>query len=271
MAKHVIFNYSDYRTFLIDEFQRRIRTNEKYSLRSMSRELGLRAPALSDILAGRYGLSSSAAQSVASKLGLNAEESLYFVSLVEIDHGRSSAIRGAAEKRLRRIRSNASQFKQLADDQFNLFSKWYHPVVLEMISMHQTAKTSDIASAIGITSSEVNSSIDFLVDLGFVQKSGSRYLRSTPFLIGDSSTPQAHIRTFHKQLLQLASKAIDRDAAQLRKSLSTVMSFDASRLAEARNEIDAFHSKLIEKFETSKKPDSVFGITIQLFRIDHPQ
>ncbi len=55
-VKRTVLDYSDYKEFLLDEFQSRLSLNKRYSMRSFSKDLELRPAALSDIMNGRYGL-----------------------------------------------------------------------------------------------------------------------------------------------------------------------------------------------------------------------
>lgn len=96
-----LFEYDDYKQYLIDEFYRRLDRNDCYSLRAFSRDLGLRPAALSDIMNGRYGLSAASARKVASRLRFDDRKALFFVALVECRHSRSVVMKEAALRRIR--------------------------------------------------------------------------------------------------------------------------------------------------------------------------
>src|SRR4051812_22994437 len=100
----------DYRQFLKREFGTRSRAQEKYSLRSFARDLGLAPSRLSEILNHKQGLSFDLAQRVGEKLGLNDRELELFCHLVESEHARSQVKRELAKTRVQNIRLSSESF-----------------------------------------------------------------------------------------------------------------------------------------------------------------
>lgn len=94
----------DYRSILRLELKLRQRFNRRYSLRAFARHLGLSPHRLSSVLNGRFGLSPGAAEELALRLELTAEQSSYFRDLVESEHARSAGKREAAFERVRATR-----------------------------------------------------------------------------------------------------------------------------------------------------------------------
>ena len=265
-----LFDYSDYLEFLNDEYHRRLARNTKYSIRAFSRDLGLRPNAFSDILNLRYGLSSAMAYSIAAKLKLNAEDAAYFVSLVEIKHGRSFATRNAAEVRLKKIRNKSGLFDASKENHPELFSHWYQPAILEMITIFKGQLDEQlIAKTLNITPKQAEDGLKNLMTLGLVslEKSGL-YSRRVDFVAAESPQPKASIRSFHKQILQLAMSAVDEQPITSKKSISTTISFNSKNVGLARNDLDLIHDQFVEKFQTSNEADSIYAVSIQFIRLD---
>lgn len=264
-----IFSFNDFRQFLLEVFHLKHRKQKKYSLRMFSKELGLRPTAISDILSERKGMSTSLAQKIASQLSLNLAESQYFISLVEIRHGRSLSVRKNAEKRIRALRKVDGLHEELSDHQVDFFEHWYHPAILELISLNEGNLTNDeIQEIFSLSEFEVDMALKKLIDLGFLERKEGRYIRNLEFVSLDSLTPRKTVREFHKQLLSLAQEKIETNPIEKRKFISNVFSFKSNLIQEARNELDLFHDQFIEKYADIDSPDSVYAFSMQLFRLD---
>jgi len=209
------------------------------------------------------------AKAVAAKLKLNPQESVFFVSLVEIVHGRSLAVRTNAEKKLRKIRGVSSIYRPIDQNQYDLFSHWYQPAVLELLMMNDgILEEESISHALGISRVEVGIAIKCLQGIGCIKLANGKYVRVTDHLEGSSKTPKKVIRNFHKQILHVAGQGVDEIPSEKRKSISTILGFHNDQIAEVRNELDLFNDQFVEKFGSSEDGDSVYALSIQFIRLD---
>jgi uncharacterized protein (TIGR02147 family) len=134
-------------------------------LRSFARDLGFSPARLSDVLRGRYGLSLAAAQTVASRLGMNSKERQHFCDLVESKHARSKANREAAQRRL----DSAQTYQQLTMDTFAVIADWYHYAILELTLLKNfQSDVKWIAHQLGINSIVVSAAIERLKRLDLI-------------------------------------------------------------------------------------------------------
>lgn len=265
-----ITEYSDYKEFLLDEFHRRIQKNRRYSLRAFSRDLSLRPAALSDIMNGRYGLSSSLARIIAGNLNLSEPDCIYFVTLVELKHGRSSAIRAAAEKRIRKFRGavGGSLYSQ-ADE--SLFGEWYYTPVLELVSiLGSDSSEEEISLRLSIDVSKVEQALRVLLGLRLIEKAGAGYRRLSNYNAVERVVPNETLRAFHKTYLHKAVEAMSEQDVGQRKALTTVFGFSLKAIEEARTAINLASDQFVEKFERTSDADCVYALSVHLFRVDKP-
>ncbi len=110
---------ADYRQRLKLELEQRLSLNPRYSLRAFARDLGISPSRLSHVLKGKFGLSESAGEGIAAKLGLNATETGAFVNSISAQHGRSGIRRETARRRLESLRK---EITELTADSFMLIS-----------------------------------------------------------------------------------------------------------------------------------------------------
>lgn len=239
-------------------------------MRSFSKDLELRPAALSDIMNGRYGLSSAMAQAIATHLGLAGEEAKYFVSLVDLKHGRSAAIRNAAEKRLRERGHGSTKFNKLEDDdQLTLIRHWYYPAILELtIVKDALIDAALVSSRLGISIAEARDALATLEGSGCLKKIDGGWARTTDHNVAERSTPSPIIQSFHKQILSLAANAVSEQEIAKRKAVSTVLAVRKEDLPEARAMINKFNDDFVSRFQQLESADAIYAISLQLFRID---
>lgn len=266
-----IFDYTDYREFLLANFRARQGRRREYSIRQFSQALGLRPTALSDVLGRRYGISAKTALGISSALELSAEQSAYLICLVEIEHSRSASLKNDARRRLKRILAKSQNYSQLNEASLSLLESWRFPAILEMISiLGATATSAAIAQSLGLKRAVVEKDLKRLLEIGAIEAEGPAWIRRTSYAIGESPVPQATIRSFHKQILTKATDAIESQKISERKFLSSVFSFDVAKIEEARAELELLHRQFISKYEAKENPDSVYAVSLQLFRLDQP-
>ena len=70
----MLFDHQTCRDFLSEEFERRVKSNPRYSLRAFANHLGLSPGELSEIFRGKRALGTRALTRVGKALGLNATE-----------------------------------------------------------------------------------------------------------------------------------------------------------------------------------------------------
>ena len=238
-------------------------------MRSFSKDLDLRPAALSDIMNGRYGLSSAMAQAIATHLGLAGEEAQYFVSLVDLKHGRRAAIRNAAEKRLRERGHRLTNLNKLDDDQLTLIRHWYYPAILELtIVKDQLIDAAMVSPRLGITIVEAREALEMLEASGCLKRIDGGWARTTDHNVAERSNATPIIQNFHKQILALAATAVSDQEIAKRKAVSTVLAVSKADLPEARAMINKFNDDFVSRFQQLESADAIYALSLQLFRID---
>ncbi|MGZ3704230.1 MAG: TIGR02147 family protein, partial [Bdellovibrionota bacterium] len=108
-----------------------------------------------------------------------------------------------------------------------------------------------------------------LIDLGLLRFERGRYRATSEESTTEMDIPSAAIRNFHSEILTKAGQALFRDSVQEREFLGATFAFSTEDLAEAKESIREFQQQFSERFNASrKKKDSVYQISIQMFRLD---
>lgn len=242
-------------------------------MRSFSKDLDLRPAALSDIMNGRYGLSSAMAQSIATNLGLKGSEAAYFVSLVDLKHGRSAAIRNAAEKKLRDYGHRAEKSESLDEEKLALIRHWFYPAILELTHIvKHLIDAQTVSSRLGISIEDAREALAVLEDKKCLKRIDGGYCRTTDHNVAERSVTTPMIQSFHKQILGLAAEAIPKQEIPKRKAISTVLAVREEDLPEARAMLNKFNDDFVSRFQHLDTADAVYALSLQFFRLDkNPQ
>ena len=260
---------NNYRFILLHELEKRALKNPRYSMRAFARDIGISAPRLSDILKQRYGLSKSAALSIAGKLGFNQKETTYFCDLVESQHGRSDAIR---KKALERAQSNIKNYSQLSIDQFQVIADWYHYGILELSKTRDFQSNEEwISKRLEITPVLAHAAIERLIRLKLLGRSDKGILTAiNQYVAGPDGIPSEAVRAFHTQIMEKAKNSIQKQSVQERDLSSLVLAFDPKKLDEARAMIKDFRRKFAATFGTTGECENVYCISVQFFNLEKP-
>lgn len=259
---------SDFRTILLNEFEKRQRARMNYSVRAFARDIGLTPSTLSDLLNKKHGLSLKRANDVARRLKFSDHLRAYFLDLVESQCARTEAKRKHARERLKH-HAKPIEYKQLTGDALEVFGHWSYVAILAMIDNHNGAITpAQMANSLNLKLEAVSAALDRLTRLQVIHKSDGRFMRLSENFFVNSTVPSQAIRRFHKEVMDVAKRAIEEQEISRRKFLTSVLSFDACRVDEARLHIENVHAEFIQKFGTDDHVNSVYAFAIQFFQMD---
>jgi uncharacterized protein (TIGR02147 family) len=231
-----------YRDTLLSEYQKRIQRNPAYSLRAFSRDIGVPASNLCNVLHKKRGLSLMTAKRIAQNMGMQGDEEKHFLALVQREHGRSTDERKQAQRTLKNL-NKTEGFGELSLDRFELIANWIYFAILELTHVADFKSDSDwIAKRLGVERSEVEMAVGRLLKLGLLECTDSGRLRETP---GDVTTPTTDIpsrflKEHHQQILAKAASALGTVAVEQREFAAITMAIDSRQMPAAKKYLRDF-------------------------------
>lgn len=266
----LIGKYKDYREFLKDSLEQRSQKNPKYSLRAFARDLDLAPQILSAVFNNKKGISVEVASKIATRLGLNEQESNYFCDLVDLTHARSVGARKIAALRLARYKQEL-KFQNLKMDAFRLISDWYHYAILELTFVQGfKSDTAWIAKRLKISQHEAQQAVERLLRTGLLIEEKGQYTKAETHHTTTHDVPSEAIRNFNRQILQKATDALTFQDVSERDLTTMTMAIDVKKIPEAKKRIRAFRHELTEFLETGERKE-VYCLSLQLFRLSEKQ
>lgn len=259
---------NDYRDILRERLEARLKQNPRYSLRAFARDLKIAPAQLSDIMRGRYGMSAHLAAQVSKRLGLSADEQKLFQTLVEKNHSRSKASRVRAEIELEQIRQNSEAVSPLTLDAFQVISDWHHFAIMELTKVDGfQSSASWVARALDIPTVQAKLAIERLLRMEILEERDGTWSATKDFVFTPSGIPSDAIRKFHKQILSKAMESIESQTVDERDLSTIVMSIDSKDLPMYKEKIKKFRRELHAEALATPKRDSVYSLSIQLFKL----
>jgi len=268
-----IFVYSDFRKFLADYYAAQKQLRPSFSYRHFARVAGFSSPNyLKLVIDGKRKLSQEMATRFAAACGLRHEAARYFEQLVRFNQATFQRDKDAAYLILKKSRRGRNAFK-LEEAHAVYHSQWFIAAVRELIDCRDFREDPTwIAETLRptITVKEAQLALRTLIELKFVVRDEQGRMRQANAVLHTASEPKAfYITTFHKQMLERASQAIDIVHPQDRDISAVTMTVRVADIAEIKQRIQQFRKEMIECYGCQDQGDHVGQINIQFFPLSH--
>jgi uncharacterized protein (TIGR02147 family) len=264
----MIYEHKDYRSFLKKTLAEKVMRNPAFSLRSMSRQVGLSPSLMSDVIQGKKRLSLDSGTKISSWLKLKPREKEYLSSLIQLEQAKSEELKVSILEKLDQLNPSKNQFN-LDVETFKVIADWYHIPIMEMTNIAGFEFTAqNIAKLLGISKAEVDVAIDRLERMKLIEKTDIKTYKkcSESFLIG-SDTPNIALRSFHRQMLEKAILSLAEQKPDEKFVGSETFAFDPQTLKEAADILEDCFQKIIRLSKKSKNRKNVYHLGIQLFNL----
>ncbi|MBQ9227150.1 MULTISPECIES: TIGR02147 family protein [unclassified Fibrobacter] len=262
-----ITEYKDYRKFMQDFYDERKRTGA-FSWREFSKLAGFASPTyLKLVCEGKSGLSKVKMLQVSKAMGLTGYEEEYFSLLVTLAKATKDADKKATLLKLEKI-AVEHKVRVVDSEAFQYYESWKYPVIRELAPMMPGAQPRKIADECKeyVSAEEVRDILAFLVKAGFLKKDGEKaYSQTEKAVIGSAEAQPIAIRAMHKEMGNMAVRAVDRYSASERYFTGMTIGVNENNYARIVAEIDACAKKIAAIANEGGKLDQVYGLNFQLF------
>lgn len=263
-AKPEVVDYHDYRVFLRDWIGYRHEQDPEFSLRSLARVAQVGASTISMILNGQRGLSSELLEKLSPGLGLSPAELKYFDLLRGMSEAPNAEIRAATVGRIQKSKKYKLRHPKEFET-FNYLSHWYYVVIREMAGLPGFKADPEW----------IQSRLRDYVAIGDIQQA-LNFLNEHGFLAAENAGKQLDcmggvfkmaLGSFHKQMLDQISTAIDEIPADERHVLGHTMALPSERLAEAKAILNEALTKIESLGAVPGAVDTVYHVELALIPV----
>jgi len=265
-----IYNYLDYRQYLMDVYQSLHERDADFSLRSFARMAGSSSPNYLRLIADRkINIHEASLELIEKGVGLKKKEAEYLKILAGFDHAKNHHEKDVFFKKILHKRQYKS-IKALTKEQYLFFSHWYIPIIRELVVHPKyTGDHAWIARRVEppISISKVRKGIALLSKLGLIEegaKPGS--WRMTKQVISTASEVlSVAVSKYHRDVIALAAEAIDRFKKPERDIRSVTVGLSPEGFTELKARLESLWKEILDFSAKQNTVTRVYQINTQLF------
>lgn len=263
-----VFEYLEYREYLKDAYEEKKAANPFLSYRLLGDTLGVDPSNLFRLLHQQAHLPARCQPQVLDFLGLSGRSAEYYSLLIAY-----SRERGAKSKREileKALSLRDVERRQLEEDQLvSYFWNWWVMAIRSLLEVtdgncHPAELSRRLSPS--VPESEVEASLKILKELGLVKQaaSGRLVLAEAHVTAGEKVKAKA-LHLFQKQILGLASEALDRFPKEERDISTLTLALDEPTFATVREILRECRRQIQKSVEDAKRPDRVMQISMAFF------
>ncbi|MBQ3779635.1 MAG: TIGR02147 family protein [Fibrobacter sp.] len=262
-----ILEYKDYHLFMQDYYDYR-KSHGAFSWREFCKLAGFSSPNfLKLVCMGQSNLSMVKVEPVAKAMGLVAYEGEYFRQLVIFGNAEKDSVKKAALLEMERI-AREHKARVVDSDTFQYYESWKYPVIRELAPMMPGAQPRKLADECKeyVSAEEVRDILAFLVKAGFLKKKGEKvYAQTEKSVTGSPEALPIAIRAMHKEMGNMAVRAVDRYKASERYFTGMTIGVKEANYSRIVAEIDSCARKIAAIANETENLNQVYGLNFQLF------
>lgn len=264
-----VLEYKDYHLYIQDYYDERKRLGA-FSWREFCRSAGFSSPNFLKLVGmGQSKLSKVKVDAVARAMGLVGFEIEYFRLLVVFCNAEKDSVKRTALLEMQKI-ALEHRVRIVDGDAFQYYESWKYPVLRELIPMMPGACPRDIAEECKehVSAEEVRDVLEFLLKAGFLKKDGEKvYSQTEQTVIGSKEALPIAIRSMHKEMANMAVRAVDRYSPNERYFTGVTLSVNEEACGRIASELDACCKKVLSIANEYKDQNQVCRINFQFFPV----
>lgn len=255
MTKLSIFEYSDYKKFLIDWIDQGPQKGRGLR-KQLAEAIGCQTAFITHVLSGNYHLSLEQAEASSRWLGLNDPESRFLILLVLLKRAGTKSLENMIRKQISELREEQAILKDRVniqetlsiEDQTIYYSSW-HYAAIHMALLNPNLRSVDgLQKYFQLTTAKIISVLDFLLERGLIKKEKNIYKVNKPVLHLELNSPLLTQHHTHWRL-----KAIESMSNKTFENLhySGVISLSKDDYEWVRERLSQLLKEIIDKLNSS--------------------
>jgi uncharacterized protein (TIGR02147 family) len=268
-----VFDFVDYRQYLVDWFEEKKAVNPNYSYQLFSQRAGFgNRGFVYNIIKGAKHLSTAHCAKISKAIEHNKYESEYFRAIVGFNQAKTLDERNQYYEKFSQLKNKGTGFTQaqiLRNDQYEYFSKWYYSAIRSLIDMYEFSDDYRWLShkvTPPITVQQAKQSVSLLERLGLIAREpGGRYRIRDKSISSGKGIASLATTNLLIECTRLAENAL-RELPREERTISGVTLGISQRAYEAiRAKAAEFQAEIIQIANSDTGADRVFQFNIHLF------
>ncbi|MBL8025756.1 MAG: TIGR02147 family protein [Fibrobacteres bacterium] len=263
-----VFNYTDYRAYLVDFIAESRKTDPDFSYRRFAKKAGYNSSGLLiDVINRRTNIQPEVVAKFCKGLSLVKSEKSYFENLVKFNQAKTHDAKNNYFAKMVSLLSG--KLTTIQSNDYVYFSKWYYPAIRESLSVcNFRGNYTELAQMLrpAITVQQAKSAISFLLKNGFIKIDDSgRYVACHQSITTEKEVKSINVANFQRNMMCLAIEAIDRFSPEERNIASLTFSVSAKSMEDIKAEMEASRARIRSIIENSNGDEMICQYNVQLF------
>jgi uncharacterized protein (TIGR02147 family) len=265
-----IFNFSDFREYLVDQFAGMPKKGYGQS-RRLAIALNVHTTLISQVIKGKKTFTMEQAAGVCEFLSLSDMETEYFLLLVQIDRAGSQSLRRVLNRQLEELRARStelvnrlrSQRKLTEEERAIFYSDWTYSAIRQLTGIDGYQALDPIAEYFGLSRRRTKEAIEFLIRVGLCKEVDGN-LRIGPMSTHVEST-SAWVRLHHINWREKAIDALNREGPA-KLHYTAPMTLSRTDAFEVR-ELIVQYLQRVDKIIEPSIPEQLYCLNIDWFKV----
>lgn len=260
-----VFDFEDYRQFLLAHYEARKALRKQFSYRFMAGKLDVDPGQLAWILKGKLHLSAGAVTAAIRLCRLEGREAAYFEELIRLGKARSAGEKTRCRERLAAMRGVNTL--ALDSSQASYYARFEHSVLRALAPLAKRATPAELGAMCQppLPAGSAEESLRLLQGLGLLQGGRSGWHLSRPHITSGPEIAPAVLRGFHGQAIGMAMEALRNLPPASRDISSLTVALPASELGTVKAWLADLRRQLQKLAEDTESPDRVIQFNAQFF------
>jgi len=243
-----VFEYDDYRKFLAHFYEmKKQEMPNKFSYRYLSQKAGFQTSTfLHRVIIGKRNLTLESIRKIATIIPLEGRPYQYFETLVLFNQAKTDQEKAEHFEKIKTFKEYIA-LKIIHENQKTYLSKWFYPVVREMVKwpgFKAEASWVSIRVCPKILVKQAQEALDILLKLGLIkQNDDGTWSQDYPKIMTQAEGLGAEALNYHKSALQLSQQSLNLPAEERHVSAMTI-SMSPALFELVRRKIHIFHKEM---------------------------
>lgn len=177
-----IYLYKDYKKYVNDWIKQRPQ-NGRGQLQKMAKHLGVHSTMMSHVFKRDTHLSEEQSCVLTEYLGLNEQETHYFINLVQLARAGSKKLKDILAQELEKkrqlsqeVKSRIKDYRELKEsDKAIFYSSWHYSAIRLLANLDETNSVDQLQERLKLPRTKLNKILDFLISVGILKLEGEVY------------------------------------------------------------------------------------------------
>lgn len=272
MQKNDIFNYSDYRQFLVDHYDSEKKRFSSFSYNIWAKKLDLKNnTSIIKVIKGQRNAGPEMIDKLSEYFRFTAKEKDYFSGLIELDKETNTRLQFLIKRDLQKLNfKNKVTF--INEHEFSVISSVWCFAFRSLARLN--ALTDDFGKLsemlrFKVGHKKVSQSFDALLKSNLLEKNETGYTCLKMNLNTSDDVASEALKQFHEEALGIAKDSLRTVEPKLREISGLTLTFDVEKIDEAKAMIRDFQDQFAALYGKTENATHVYQMQTQFFPLTH--